>query len=350
MNIFGIPFHNNQRRVVPQQVPDGWIYVIQNYQRLNHIAATLGAVVLGAASHVVTHGTGSNLITSHFRSSKKRAADTPAGNTRAQKSLRGEDGIPIRDKARGFGNNMPDKKESAGSSRGAHNDGGEVPVSNVPRILAKTVPDHFTINLPYSDQWLLDATPASPATHASGKIIYRTNNVVAPLHQAPGSSGAHEPMGYSKYVPLFNYYRVLKSSWKFTIINTLDKTQVCALYWNDNVAEGIAKVTEALQSKYSTTKLLPSPITSNTPSIATMHYEYTPGSMQQHIRNIDEEERWTPMGSAPALQHYLQLQAYNWKDSVESTFALQVIVEALFTVQFKEALPEIYWTTNEDLN
>lgn len=227
------------------------------------------------------------------------------------------------------------------------NNGEEVPVRPVPRNIAKTIPTYFTVKLPYCDSWAI----STATSHASEKLMYKVNDVVDPLHYAPSSSGAHQPMGFDKYTTIWNYYRVIGSTWKVTAINALNQTQVLGLYWNDDASDGITTVTSLMESKYSMHRIMCSPTTSNTPSVATCTYNYSPSTLDHHVREADTETRWTQVTNSPSVPHYLQIQFYQWKDDVTtSNFSIQVFVEAEFIVQFIEPQASIYWDADDTLD
>lgn len=345
-NVFGLPIHQRRQRLDQEWVDGlGWQVVVRNYQALNHIAAGLGAIGIGFVQHygrtVAARNpspTGQTTITSHFR--QKKNPSVPATN-KGKKRLRDTEGIPERDRARGLGG--PPRKQQKMAN---HNNGDEVPVTPVPPRIATTIPDHITVKLRYADQWEIKTS----AAHASAPIIYKLNNCENPYFSAPNATGSgHNPMGWSKYTPIFNYYRVMGSRYKFTIVNMDDSTIVAGLYWNDDSADSIAKTTALMESKYSKHVIMPAPVSANTPSVATLTHEYSPGSIKHHVRNVDTEDRWTNIGTAPSLVHFLHMRLYHWRDQdTTPTFNAQVFVEAEFIVQFKEAKPEIYWDNSED--
>lgn len=239
---------------------------------------------------------------------------------------------------------ITDSQKSA-KTMSDHNNGDEVPVSKVPRNIAKTVPTTFNIVLPYADQWIIDSTNS----HASSKIVYKTNDPVDPLHSAPRETGTHQPMGWDKYVTIWQYYRVIASRWKVSCINLSDKTVVGGFYWNDDASDGITTVTSLMESKYSGHRIMPAPVSSNASSLCNFTYHYSPSTLVHHVRNVDTEDRWTQVTSSPSIPHYFQIQFYQWRDQDTANFDIQVVVEAEYTIQFKESDPSIYWDADDTI-
>ena len=231
-------------------------------------------------------------------------------------------------------------ENSANIGRKMQNNGDEIPVVPIPSRVSLAAPDYFTIDLPYEVPLIYQA-----ARNLAGNTarIVRLNSIFDPDES---SGGTKQPMGRDTWASIYNYYRVLKSSVSFHILNANDRTLtatnrdtvIAGLEWTDDTtATGTAQTVSAFQEeKQSITQMLPG--AKEAPAnLTTMSYTYSPQSWDYHVEGTGIEERWTPIGSDPAQTHRLALRFFPFASSDTGNYDIEYVMRIVYTVQFREA-------------
>lgn len=242
----------------------------------------------------------------------------------------------------------------------------EVEVVPPPARISKIIPDYFTINLPYTQSLALTFNAAfeTPATSE----VFRLNSIYDPYQTGAG----HQPMGRDNWAALFQYWRVLKSEWKITFLNssfnrssatTVNtnaptvgdyKTQAQQFQWGgfqllEDTGNSITDTTVWFEGKQTAKCLLPPQ--PHPMSVNTLHFTYTPESWDYHVNQGDAEERWTPVTSDPAVIKYIAItsgmvKAVTAGENVATSAQTRVLVEVMYTVQFREAVTNVIQAQN----
>lgn len=267
------------------------------------------------------------------------------------------------------------RRINTGGPAGA-NSGDEVPVAKVPRLISKIHPDHFTVRLPF---FIHAAFPGSSCTavNTTPLLLLRLNSIYDPLQQAhttatPAIDADSQPNGRQIWDTHFKYYRVLRSDVKLTYINRAMNQGVGTVPQNGMIAVGYELIDENAAvsnnvNMFMTTKhavrdvMLPSKIGfievlagtdnyySQSPTFHVMTHTYTPETWTHHVEKSGSEERWTPIGANPNVDHNLAVRAMHLDSSVNPTpdaNMFGVIVQIEYEVQFMEQTDAFFKTAN----
>lgn len=214
----------------------------------------------------------------------------------------------------------------------------EVDVVPPPSRISKTVPDYFTINLPYAEAARLDASAISD------QLVYRLNSINDP--NFTGSSDGHNPMGTAQWKTIYQYYRVLSSSFKFTFLNKSTETVVVGYEVRDSKAESLGALNPFMESKQTAHVMLSgTTAASGGSNTVSMTFHYSPDSFDHHVREIDSEERWTPVDNVPNIPHFIIPRVFSFSGG-SVIFNVDVMVEIIYTCQYRESITSILTSEN----
>lgn len=226
-------------------------------------------------------------------------------------------------------------------SRGGMAGDEEVPVIPPPKRLALAAPDYFSVDLPYCVTSHRTNAKANQPIHWE----FKCNSIFDPQTGTPFGN-EHQPMGRDLWAGVYGYYRVLASTFTVTAVNYQANEAVTAsshpsfilgLAPQESVTETIVTREGLMESKISQWQIL-HPIETNHNS-GSLTFNYTPEDWHYHVQETGIDERWTPIGSNPAIIHYITIFAANMKDGDVRALNAQFTVKMVFTVQFREANP-----------
>lgn len=226
-----------------------------------------------------------------------------------------------------------------GTSRGGVAGDEEVDVVPPPKIRALTAPDYFTVDLPY-------CVTGHVTTAKADSIIdhyFKMNSIFDP--QTTSTLGTeHQPMGRDLWTGVYNYYRVLESYMTVTIVNyqpneaptaTTHPSFIFGMSPQDDTNASITTREALMESKVSKFQVV-HPLETNHHS-ASMTFAYRPEDWIFHVSETGIDERWTPIGSNPAVIHYVAFHIANMFPGDVRALNCQITVSMKFTVQFREA-------------
>jgi hypothetical protein len=260
-------------------------------------------------------------------------------------------------------------------------DGDEVQVMPPPKKVPKIHPDYFTIQLPYV-QRLSTSTEANFTYNTAAPFaIIRLNSIYDPLKET--HSGAGNPLAEADLQPHgrhiwdthFKFYRVLKTFVKLTFVtNRVVLTANSSRPWNEFYAIGYELIDEDapvsddvdmfLMTKHAkrdimgpSRKLLSfdsagasvNQLSAGTTS-KSMTYVYTPEAWDYHVEEKGSEERWTKIGSNPAIDHDLAIRIMHLDKQTPTgqTGSVGCFIQITYEVQFREGTDSFLKTLNSD--
>lgn len=215
----------------------------------------------------------------------------------------------------------------------------EVDVVPPPKRIALSAPDYFTIDLPY----VVTAHVTTVKANSINDFVFKLNSVFDP--QTTSTIGTeHQPMGRDLWAGVYQYYRVLKSNFTVTAVNYTPNEAVTAsshpacilgLTPQESTSPTITTREALMESKISQWQIL-HPVETNHHS-GSLSFDYNPESWEFHVQESGIDERWTPIGSNPAIIHYIMFHTANMFDGDVKPLNIQFTVTMKFTVQFREA-------------
>jgi hypothetical protein len=251
----------------------------------------------------------------------------------------------------------------------AVNNGDEVPVVPPPKKVSKIHPDYFTVNLPYIAQ-IVDLTAVQiPFVNATQIARIRLNSIYDPI---VGALLNNQPVGRDTWASHFKYYRVLRANVKLTWVSnypTRDKVTIAAHPISHSFAVGFEVADQDasisnnchmfLTTKHAKRDIMPPAKTihntywngtvavkdSNVSENRVLHqyYTYNPTSWDHHVSQVGAEERWTPIGANPAVDHDLVLRCFHM-DATQNPLQddlMNVMIQINYEVQFREVMDSI---------
>jgi hypothetical protein len=254
-------------------------------------------------------------------------------------------------------------------------DGEEVAVMPVPRSVAKSHPDYFSIRLPMYTNFVLVLNSTSDIT----EHFVRLNSPYDP-NLSSGGRPSGQPLGRDQWANIYDYYRVIESTTniQFTYLRGLFGSDQTGSFYPALGAGQPAHALVGYQITEDVTKKAADPIAfveqkhskvdplhpSNTefisdagyqadgsdPSFPTrllctnghtgMSFYYRPENWDQHVTLQGPDARWTAKDASPAHTHLLGITAaYPWNTtglSTNDSIFIHVSVYQTFTVQWRE--------------
>jgi len=234
--------------------------------------------------------------------------------------------------------------------------GDEVAVVPIPRRLAKSHPDYFSIKLPWYERTNMGIAGGA------NKDVYtlRMNSIWDPNKTF---SGTHQPLGRDTWAAIYQYYHVIAADITLTfkyerseVNNDADEvypTLLVGYQISDDDSEIFDNGQAFVEGKHSKAVLLePTTVIGRTDaSIFTnytryeggsvsMQFHYRPEEWDYHIQSLGSEERWTPIAENPAFNHYIMPSIYygnNQANAPANTqFRVSCFAHISYTVQFRE--------------
>lgn len=224
-------------------------------------------------------------------------------------------------------------------SRGGQVGDEEVPVIPPPKVIALSAPDYFTINLPYA----VTGHRSNSKQNLPLPFFFRLNSIFDPQITAIGTE--HQPMGRDLWTGVYQYYRVLQSVANITIVNyqtneavtgTTHPSFIAGISPQEDNTNTTIDTREALMESKIAQWQICHPIETNHHS-ASFTMTYNPEEWHYHVQESGIDERWTPIGENPPVQHLVCLHIANMRDADVRALNCQITVSMTFTVQFREA-------------
>lgn len=282
-------------------------YEYNNLKRIGTIAGSLIGGLSGAGARRFITGDSAN-----FRQDKKRKRQFE--DTATNKKKFRESSFP----------NIPSSTQVSMDKTANDN---EVPVVPPPRVIAKTVPDYFTVRLPYVTYFT-----ATTTTTGTTSNVFRLNDIFDPEK----TSGGHQPLGRDVWAGVYNYYRVLSADVNIACWNRSSSsngdTWVASFLTDDDTAlpDNMNSKCEAKRSQYRLLNPKGTGIDRNS-----FEFKYDTANWDYHVTEESSDTRWTAIGASPTVAHLLVLQsgAINASTSTD----IMVWLDIQFVVQFREA-------------
>lgn len=258
----------------------------------------------------------------------------------------------------------------SGKGAGGATDG-DVAVVPIPRQIAKSHPDYFTINLPIYVQFQQTLTNTTSIAH----YWLRLNSVYDVF--VGGTADTYQPFGRDTWAGIYDYYRVIKADVNLVFDYRRgefgsDQTDASQYVVGSNCTHALVgyaisddttdkhtsgrafvegkhtKVNHLYPRNYEVTKS--NTATSTNPSFIQrmyafggetgMSFHYEPENWDYHVQNTGVETRWTAIGANPTQSHYLGMViAYPQNDgtlAAKDKIIIGTTCYVNFTVQFRE--------------
>lgn len=263
-----------------------------------------------------------------------------------------------------------------------HNQGEEVPVVPPPKKVAKIHPDYFTVELPFVERLFTSNESLFAYANDEPFAIIRLNSIYDPLQRRFGGKTGNpdaatesnrQPQGRNIWHSHFKYYRVLKTMVKLTFVNKRHQLSP-DLPFAEHYVVGYELVDEDhaisnntdmfLMTKRAKRDILrpahkgstfdSSGTVVNEFNIDSPHviqtYTYNPTEWVHHVEELGEEERWTPIGENPAIDHNMCIRFMHLNASapLSQTEAVGVLVQLTYQVQFREQTDSFIKTFNTE--
>lgn len=258
------------------------------------------------------------------------------------------------------------------SSKRSGADGDEVAVVPPPRKISKIHPDYFTITLPYIRRFQSLLASGFVYTSSQPLATIRLNSIYDPFKAVratlgnPISNADTQPQGRDIWAAHFKYYRVLQARVKVSYFSEslANTTQNDPMYNTFAVGYELTDEDGPISNNaemFMTTKrakrdlLLPA-LTNHVwngtsvlnqvsrPSTMTHVYHYNPGDWQYHVEEKGSEERWTPIGANPSIDHEFHIRCMHMDSGNAPDGRITVMVQIEYDVQFREATDSFFKT------
>lgn len=266
---------------------------------------------------------------------------------------------------------------SHGMGKRAGTDGEEVPVMPAGKV-AKMHPDYFTIKLPHI--FRVSAFTDSDLAYATGRplMIIRLNSIYDPMKAVnatvagvgddPLKNSNVQPQGRDIWASHFKYYRVLQADVLLTFMHNY-KVDPASIYMHhfragyeltdeDGAIADNAEMFMMTPRAHSVhmkpvpfspvyNGVTPGTVTyvSTSQHVSQVQYTYRPESWNYHVEEKGSEERWTPIGANPSIDHDMQLRFMHLNSGTPPTDGdLGVTVQITYKVQFREATDSFFKT------
>lgn len=226
----------------------------------------------------------------------------------------------------------------------------EIPVKPFGRV-SKIVPDYFSINLPYYTKVTLNTGNTGP----SNEIDLRLNSIYDPI---VGATANNQPQGRDQWALTFQYYRVVGSQVKLTLLTNETSglterpstdTWVFAYELDEQLGNVSNSFDALMMTKHAERTLISTaPQTSayngtgithnpNHPNMSILQHTYSPGKWDHHVQEVGSQERWTPVGENPAYFHNMAIRLIGMDGQSITADRWELLVQVNYTVQFREA-------------
>lgn len=263
----------------------------------------------------------------------------------------------------------------------------EVAVIPPPRKIVKITNDHFTVNLPFVTRTWSSAEAAFTFDVTDPFAVIRLNSIYDPIKKTHATKLATfntdvQPHGRHIWDTHFQFYRVLKTHVKLTFVNNRvlhhlkdDRP------FNEHYVVGYELVDESQQISnhvdmflmtkrakreilgpagfgitFKSGAVLPAEegdvVNQYPQKVATkvMTYTYVPEAWNTHVEEKGQEERWTPIGANPSIDHDMVIRIMHLDKALpEATAkAIGVLIQVSYDVQFRESVDSFTKTLNND--
>lgn len=233
---------------------------------------------------------------------------------------------------------------------GEATEGGEVAVVPPPKQISKIHPDYITITLPYFENIQIDVSKTNGTSHTD----IRLNSIYDPI---VGTVSNTQPQGRDNWAQNFQFYRVLGTNVKLTLINgqtaggTTNPNNLLWAWGYELIEAGaaVANGIDMFQTTKHAKRAIIGPAAStfdnfssshriSQPAMSVLTHEYHPESWDYHVHETGIEERWTPVGANPTNEHYMALRfiGYNGQDISTFTGEMHLHIAIEYHVQFRE--------------
>lgn len=261
----------------------------------------------------------------------------------------------------------------------AGTDGDEVPVMPIPKKVARIHPDYFTVNLPH-------ITRIGPGTNSTVILpanvefaetqpiaIIRLNSIFDSFKNVNATSIGtdddpilnrdRQPQGRDIWASHFKFYRVIKADVKITWISTAPASSLSGFFNHFVVGYELTDEDGAIadnaemfmMTKRAAHNILKPAFVERVregestvifpirPSVVVQQYTYRPESWNYHVEEQGSEERWTPIGANPSIDHDMQLRMLHLDDqNTPANGDYNLMVQINYTVQFREATDSFF--------
>jgi hypothetical protein len=248
------------------------------------------------------------------------------------------------------------------SSRGG-NDGEEVPIKPIITPPPKVIPNYYTVECPH--ELIVVLNPFNyKETNSNIPFQIRLNSIYDPI---VGALSDTQPQGRDTWAALFKYYRVLSCDVTVTLANgaiqgndgngrfhhfiwgyeLVDQSlTVCGTRGAFLTAKHCKRsmITPAGSASYWNTTVGAQRNGVTHLSYDTLSFHYDPNNWDYHVQEKGSEERWTPVGSNPSIDHDLAFRIFHCStvDPDSNSVAFTAYISVNYTVQFMEENESLY--------
>jgi len=222
--------------------------------------------------------------------------------------------------------NLRGRRISTGENMAQTSNDNEIPLVPMPKRVAVSHPDYFSIILPY-------ARTGTIVTGTSGSFFergYRLNDIFDPEVSALFSG---QPLGRDTWASIYDYYRVVQTDMKITFYNSSTTSSALCGYELTDDPTNLTTTREAFLQRKNNHHTYVTPGGKGI-DYTVKQFTYRPEKWDLHITQESKDTFWTPVGSSPSIPHLLYIRAINGQSG--NTIEMEYMVEMKFHVQFRE--------------
>ena len=235
--------------------------------------------------------------------------------------------------------------------------GGEVAVKPFGNV-AKSIPDYFTVTLPYTDHIVLASVGSTG--NVMERIQIQLNSLQSSASSGPVNAPAtnpgamsfdtnHLPRMLNQWKQIYEAYRVVSCDVSIDWTNAGSSIYGACVGWhksNDADSAGFDKAQDFHEAKNTHGTFLNAAASGF--DRTSMHVNYVQDDWDLHVTNVGQESTWTTIGASPDEPHYLFLGAITGFNSA-SDFNVLAILHITYTVQFRDILDSVMLSTTTAL-
>ena len=152
-------------------------------------------------------------------------------------------------------------------------------------------------------------------------------------------------MGTVNRSSIYQYYHVLECDVKLTYVNKGTVPFLVGYEIRDDASEAQTSITNFMESKQSAWTYINGADQDHRFNTATFTYHYEPHLFDHHVREVDSEERWTPMNSVININHLICPRIFLYEQA-DTTLDMHLMVEIYYKTQLREAVHSVLSTQN----
>ena len=200
----------------------------------------------------------------------------------------------------------------------------------------------------------------------TNKVEIRLNSIYDPI---VGVDVDRQPQGRDLWAGAFQFYRVLSSDVKLTLM-TNETSGTASIPADDTYVWGYELIEQGgtvsngtdmfMMTKHAKRQLISKTsqsasgngtatnFNSTNPNASELTFHYEPAMWDYHVQEVGLEERWTPIGANPSNFHYMALRIHGLNGQTITANRWNMMVQISYTVQFREAKASLLKTLDTE--